>query len=475
MIKNDWERLVEAALLGIERTNWTAEQCPEWVQHKLTGTATDEAAQLLHAATLMRVYQQAGERSPAQDSPVISIISPETQPYCTPVAVQLWRQIRALENKIPVLETRWLELCRQSGSIADPAVLMDILEAGVPKKMATLRPYIAPIVGNRGRWLAQYHAPWQYVLPVDPAKIWKEGKIADRTTALRLLRRQDAIKGREWLAATWEKESNSDRKALILAFGEKLVTEDEPFLMEVLQELNPQKAANKELRIAVLQQLLQLPESAVYQQWKSIPQCYLSPAKHLANWPVPLPEIDAALEKKAWDILIPLTPPQLWCEVMGQTVTDTVTALSSSHQLTDYLAQATVRYRHADFAERLCHSVTGPRLYELLEIVLAPMRENIIRSTPELAASLNWGASALQFQWSEAFSNWALQQLYHSWGGYYFHKIQQIMPLDVFLHPNTRPEAIPAPQDPTAKRERWMQMIVPELDKTLSVKKLLKW
>lgn len=476
MVKKDWEQLLEAALLGIERTNWTAAQCPEWIQRQLTGTATDEAARLLHTAALLRMYRQAGERAPVQEIPEIRPPDPESQPFCTPVAVQLWRQIRALENKIPVLETRWLELCRQTGSIADPVILMDILEAGVPKKMTALRPFITPIIGNRGRWLAQYHAPWQYVLPIDPIKVWKEGKITERASALRLLRQQDKSKGREWLASCWEKESSSDRKVLILAFGEKTVPDDEPFLMEILADINPQKATNKDLRMAIIQQLLQLPESALFQHWVKIPQSYLSPVKHNPNWPVPLPEIDAALEKKAWDVLIPLTPPQLWCEVMGKNVIDTVTILNGSHQLMDYLAQATIRYRQTAFAEQLCLSLTGGvRYYELLEILPPLTRENKILSTPELAPRLDWGTPALQFQWSERFSNWALQQLYHSWGGYYFHKIPQVMPLDVFLHPNTRPEAIPAPQDPTAKRERWMQMIVPELDKTLSVKKLLKW
>lgn len=475
MVKKDWEQLLEAALLGIERTNWSAAQSPEWIQQQLTDTGTDEAAHLLHAAALLRMYRLAGERSPVQEKAEIRPPDPEVQPFCTPVAVHLWRQIRALENNNPVLEIRWLELCRQTGSIADPAILMDILEAGVPKKMVALRPYIAPIVGQRGRWLAQYHAPWQYVLPVDPVKVWKEGKITERAAALRLIRTEDARKGREWLASCWEKEGLSDRKALVLAFGEQIVPDDESFLLEILAGLNPQKNANKDLRMVVIQQLLQLPESAVAQQWKRIPQYYLSPAHRLNNWPVPLPEIDAALEKKAWDILLPLTPPQLWCEVLGKNVSDTVIALSGSHQLVDYLAQATVRYRQEAFAEQLYQSTAGARSYELLYLLPFSVRENKISSTPELAARLDWGSPALQFQWSESFSNWVLQQLYHSWGGYYFHKIPQIMPLDVFLHPHTRPEVIPASQDPTVKRERWMQMIVPELDKVLTVKKLLKW
>ncbi len=86
------------------------------------------------------------------------------------------------------------------------------------------------------------------------------------------------------------------------------------------------------------------------------------------------------------------------------------------------------------------------------------------------AERLNCAAPALQFHWSEEFSRWVLSLLYDSWIGYYFHRIQLIMPLDVYLNPAVKPANIPGLYDQAAKRERWLSVIVPELEKVIAVK-----
>jgi hypothetical protein len=86
--------------------------------------------------------------------------------------------------------------------------------------------------------------------------------------------------------------------------------------------------------------------------------------------------------------------------------------------------------------------------------------------------NLVWSSTAIQFNWSLKFSEWALRELFQSWMGYYFSKVQQIMPLDVFLHPQTRPTELPTLYDSPDKRDKWLQVIAPELEKALVLKRI---
>jgi hypothetical protein len=84
-----------------------------------------------------------------------------------------------------------------------------------------------------------------------------------------------------------------------------------------------------------------------------------------------------------------------------------------------------------------------------------------------------WHAESLHFHWSPVFSQWILQHLYQSWGGYYFHNIQLILPLHVWLHPDVDPAAIPQLQDSMSQRDRWLQIVVPEIEAVRQLKKQL--
>jgi hypothetical protein len=47
--------------------------------------------------------------------------------------------------------------------------------------------------------------------------------------------------------------------------------------------------------------------------------------------------------------------------------------------------------------------------------------------------------------------------------------MHQIIPLDVYMHPDARPQDIPGLYDPFDQRDRWVNMIVPELQKTMQL------
>jgi hypothetical protein len=96
-----------------------------------------------------------------------------------------------------------------------------------------------------------------------------------------------------------------------------------------------------------------------------------------------------------------------------------------------------------------------------------------LENTANLSQHLPWHTDALQFEWSLPFSEWVLRHLYQSWGGYYFHHIQQILPLHVWIHPEANVEAVPQLNDPVAQRDRWLQIVAPEIMQVQALKKQL--
>ncbi len=488
-----FEQIRDITLHGTNRLG-THPELPEWVP---SISSEDTTTQLLHTLALLSTAQKAGQRIlPSADLPQPMLIE-ESLPYCNTTAVQLWHDIVELESKYPVFEQRWLQLCAQLNQVIAPEIITSVLALGATKKMAHLRPYIAQVIGKRGLWIAAQYTKWHYALTPDYHQIWQEGKPAERLDILRRLRIENPEIGRKLVEKTWDKESAADRKKMIEVFKVGITPDDETFFATKLDDLAQKspsgKAVVQETKRLLVQYLLTIENSALRQQWISL----LS--KYFMNGAVHLPDTDDDCFHPAWlvfqngfppkkDIadwwleILTIMPPAVWPLASGLPLELSLAAIQNSKygpsiqkiNIQDALINATLYYSDPDWAAILLQIGTNLQFVDLLSHCSAAHREAIMMDAKMSPAVLNlvWSSPAIQFNWSLKFSEWVLRELFQSWMGYYFSKVQQIMPLDVFLHPQTRPAELPTLYDSPEKRDKWLQVIAPELEKALVVKRI---
>lgn len=456
----------------------------------------DPTTTLLHTIALVNTAHLAGQRTAPQAGFQPAVPPEESRPYCSPQAVKLWNDIVELESKYPVFEQKWLELCAHRQQILAPEIIIGVFQFAAHKKSNAMRPLVRRVAGNRGAWIAAQYPPWSFALPTNAVQIWREGKPAERLDILQDARRYDPALSRQLLTTTWEKETGSDRRKFVELCRTGLTPADEPMLLYFWETLQQPALLNKgiaqETRQMILSLLLSLPESALYREWTTLLSAYFTTGKCL------LPTTDdtffhpdrmtrqaglsANLPISAWfELLLGIVPPAVWQVAAGKNAAQTLDLLRTAKLhppvtgVTERLIQATLASGDSAWAEVLLQTGTNQQFLELMALLPGELREKAIRDPklPKSVQQLVWGSPAIQFNWSLDFSQWVLDDLYQSWIGYFFSKVQQIMPLDVFLHPETRPDTVPGLYDGADKRERWMHGIVPELNKTLAVKKVL--
>lgn len=214
-------------------------------------------AHLLLAAGAAAVYATAGRLPHA--APELPAAAPEdSQPPCPPAVARLIGDF--LAGRHTALLPEALALLRRAGFRLPPALLPPALSY----RDAALRPALAAVLGERGRWLAAFNPAWQWALDAQPAApddaalaaAWQEGTAERRLNAIRRLRQLDPAKARDWIAATWRAETAELRSDLLRAVQPELSPTDEPLLEAALDD----RAASVREEAARL--LARLPSSA---------------------------------------------------------------------------------------------------------------------------------------------------------------------------------------------------------------------
>lgn len=494
MTPSYWDKHIESALLGVARSGWSPDNLPDRVKAFLPDNK-DTATAFLDATALLNAYAKGGMRTTETIEEPIGEAPEDPLPFCNAAAINLWREIRMLECNHYVLEKRWLDLCHRSRHVLAPDLLVDILQLGVKKNNAGLRPLIAKVAGARGRWLAGFFPDWAYLELYDVRRIWAEGKTTERVAVFAHARKDHPAAALQLLESTWEKESAADRKKLLEVLLINLSESDLPFLEKIKSEYSQMtgtgKAAVLDLKKWITRLLLKIPEAPLRKIWTTALSHYFQ-SDSTGRLAFVLPDDgddffchqhltqeagftkfnnDAAGVIAWFHELLAWIQPVIWMEAAGATPENTLLSFQADAKIRNLLIQAALENNDPSLAEVLMEYATGDNWQKLLGVLPEPRREQIIMSQPAYADKANWQSPELHFHWSPEFSRFVLQRLYDSWIGYYFHRIQQIMPLDVYLHPSVKPAEIPGLYDPMNKRETWLQTIVPELEKTLKVKK----
>ncbi|MCR4414755.1 MAG: DUF5691 domain-containing protein [Thermoguttaceae bacterium] len=192
---------------------------------------------LLLRAGAWSVYRTAGY-VPAEVQDLPGAAPDESLPECSRRAAEIL--LRFLGDVPLALEA--FERLRKAGRRVPFELLPRVLDLPNPN----LRSAIAPVLGQRGRWLAQFNDAWRWgtaaavslseTLPTDAETIWQEGTPAQRREVLARLRAEDPARAREWLAAVWSKEKVDQRAEFLEAFRTGLGPGDEPMLEQALAD-----------------------------------------------------------------------------------------------------------------------------------------------------------------------------------------------------------------------------------------------
>lgn len=245
-----WDELAVAALLGTDRRPVTEFSfLPTEIGVTAGRLRGDPAAVLLDAAALAVGYrwgglvaaaiEDDGDRAPVDEQPRAG----------RRAGVLLAELIQRNDLELLIF---WCRTAAEAGRLAPPEYLPALLDLGAKQPM--LRSAIAPVLGERGRWLARRQPRWAGAFPLahssdrrpteagsaeaeplDP-QVWQLGTPTQRAGWLRQLRRTDPAAAVAALAGTWARESGPHRAGFLALLEPGLGPGDEALLETALDD-----------------------------------------------------------------------------------------------------------------------------------------------------------------------------------------------------------------------------------------------
>ena len=215
---------------------------------RLADQPTQPAQKLLDAAALAQAWSRGGllpgrpgtPGPPGLPTPTIDPAPDDTAETVPVVAA------RRLEHVLDLgdveLAAEWLTAAAASGRVATPETLPALLRAAESHR--AVADVLAPVLGERGRWLQAFVPAWAAAAgrppahrPVEPDdEVWTHGSSADRQAWFAALRRAFPAAAAELLEQSWSRETGEDREALVALLRHGLGPADEAFLERALDD-----------------------------------------------------------------------------------------------------------------------------------------------------------------------------------------------------------------------------------------------
>jgi hypothetical protein len=396
--------LVTAATVGLAQRPLTVTGLAGPADAHAAVLADDPAVAVLDAAALLDAARRAGA-VPAP-APALPAPAPEdTGPELSPTASELLRDVLARGDR-ELLADLLATAAAAGVRVAAPDLPALLGLAATSRRM---RPAVAALLGERGRWLAGQHPDWRVVVdttaPAVRPDAWEVGRLPERVAWLRDLRERDPAAARATLAEAWRRETGDDRAALLAVLATGLSTEDEPFLDAALDD---RKAEVREQARALLGRL---PTSGFVARAVERARDVLRPAggRRGARFAVTAPASPGAVALRdgltdrsphasvsgsAWRVyqVIARAPLSLWTERFGAAPAALVARAPGSEYGAEVLAgwrAAALREEDAEWAAALLteaveHPLAAPddRLAALL-----PAPDRIARAVAVLAGA----------------------------------------------------------------------------------------
>ncbi|HYE72987.1 MAG TPA: DUF5691 domain-containing protein [Blastocatellia bacterium] len=430
-----WEEIVNAALIGTERQQFTLPAQSAKLDELLAQMQSESRERtLLSAAAATTLYQRAGRLPQKAKQSLPEPCIEGDLPRCNARSAQPLSLMLAGEHKEVLPE--WLAALAQAGKRVPEDALPKLLDLG--KAQEHWRDAIIAVIGNRGEWLAAQNPEWGYVVGTLDESLWETGSFEMRLALLKKLRASEPARARELVASTWSAESPDARAAFIAAFQIGLSLDDEPFLEAALDD------RRKEVRRTAADMLARLPESALVKRMIERVQPLISFKRKLLgkdNIEITLPvACDKAMQRdgveikpphksvgeKAWWLqqMLGAISPQFWCVEFNKTALELTAAAGNGNWRSILIcgwATATARYGDLLWSEILIEELLKNADFvspEELFILLPPeQREMLALKTLNHNYSLhslqpaNWMLKLCTHRWSEALSLEVLSSL----------------------------------------------------------------
>ncbi|MEO9326009.1 DUF5691 domain-containing protein [Nocardioides sp. C4-1] len=255
-----WDDLVTASLVGTGRRT-----VPAWPPGLAVREGASPEERLLDAAAVGGALRRAG-RVPARRADPLEQAGPDRRPAPPARAVQLLDLVLVQppvgRRLLPALLRVWFDEAGRRGYRVHHGALPTLLTMATGD--ATLRPVVAPVLDERGRWLAGLRREWGWAAagPLEPdddpldETSWARLPTPARVAALATRRHDDPARARDLLATTWASDPAPARAELLGIFAAGLSDDDEPFLEAALDD------RSAKVREAARQLLDRLPTSA---------------------------------------------------------------------------------------------------------------------------------------------------------------------------------------------------------------------
>lgn len=128
------------------------------------------------------------------------------------------------------------------------------------RRSVALRAILAPVLGERGQWLAAQRDDWRYAVGVSALapeeSRWTEGSLEQRRAFLAAERAAQPAQARERLAQALAELGAKERADLLGVLADGLTLQDEPLLDSLRAD------RSREVRASALELLLRLPDAA---------------------------------------------------------------------------------------------------------------------------------------------------------------------------------------------------------------------
>ncbi len=371
-----WADLVAAALVGTARVPSLPRPTSGTTADTLLSQLSAQTPErhLLASAAVLDTWERAGIQPLSTSTPRPAPAPPDVRPQCSTTAVQ--HLARILQGDMGILLEEWLEALAASGHGLPHRWLPEILDLACQKR--DVQPFVLPLLGERGRWLAAQHEVWQKLLvPLDPEAMttaWETGSHQARLALLQHLRTTNPPAAHDLLSATWSAEAAKERATFVGALAEGLSLADEPFLENALDD------RSKQVREAAASLLARLAGSTLVERMCGRLQPLLRVERRLLgqSLTIALPEVFdegmardgieskpvGGIGERAWWLLqmLAAVPPATWSQSWKKSPTEIIALAGKSEHgpvLLEGWTRGALHHCDGQWMEALLHRWAG--------------------------------------------------------------------------------------------------------------------
>jgi|GEM_PF-905653 len=244
---NHWDKLIKTALLGTEKSEFDLKSLPDSIRaYTENAPDKDPEARFYTAASLVYLYEKAGQLPENTPIPLLGPAPDETDVICPPAVEQLLETLLSEQNRQVNLLVYCFQQIARKRWVLPYTKLTAVFNLSISPGFKNLQPFLHPIYGNRGAWLVNLNPSWSVLTPNATDQIWESGSLTERRKWLIALRLDDPAQCLALLKTTIEQERNArERKEWIRVLNGQLSSDELLFIQDLYEQLPASKEQDK--------------------------------------------------------------------------------------------------------------------------------------------------------------------------------------------------------------------------------------